>query len=98
MLPCVYYTFYYVLLLVTTICQYCLKDVHTRTKVHNHIAYRTKLCKTYYQTYIPDKNEDLINELERDESIRVKQLVKDGFSKLYSPFHVLKLSGPILKM
>jgi len=78
-----------------TYCYYCMKQFHTRTKVHNHIAYRSKLCASYYNHAIEDLDQNLINALEKEESARVKSIVALGHSKLYHPLPCVRIIGPV---
>ena len=78
-----------------THCYYCLKEFHTRTKVHNHVAYRSKFCMSYYEHAIDFCDPEIISKLESDETARVKTIVAKGHSKLYSPFPCGRVVGPV---
>ena len=45
--------------IVSNVCEYCLSDFHTRTKLHNHVAYRSVSCKSYYELAVPPGDEIL---------------------------------------
>ena len=81
--------------ILLTHCLYCCKEFHTRTKVHNHIAYRSKLCASYYNHAIKDLDETLIAKLEKEETARVKSIVAQGHSKLYHPLPCVRIIGPV---
>ena len=78
-----------------THCLYCCKEFHTRTKVHNHVAYRAKHCAEYYNHTIQDLDPELIHALETEETARVKKLVASGHSKLYHPSPCVRIIGPV---
>ena len=52
-----------------TICAFfCMKDFHTRTKLHIHIAYHGANCKTYYINCVQCIDRDAYLRLEQDEA------------------------------
>ena len=71
-----------------------MKEFHTHTKVHNHIAYRSKYCQAYYEHAIDTFDPAIIDELEVEETARVKSIVARGHSKLYSPYPCFRVIGP----
>jgi len=78
-----------------THCLYCCKEFHTRTKVHNHVAYRAKHCAAYYNHAIDDLDPELIKSLETAETARVRTIVAKGHSKLYHPYPCYQIIGPV---
>ena len=80
--------------IATTDCIFCLVDFHTRTKVHDHIAYRSTKCRNFYLEHMPDLDVEVYECLESDETIRVRALVVAGKRKNYHPVPCYRLSGP----
>lgn len=67
------------------VCCGCLKDLHTRTKVHHHVAYRSPRCRSLYDNF-PVISNELYDQMELAEGNKVKALKRDGISILYSCF------------
>lgn len=81
-------------LIAGTICAACLKNFHTRTKLHNHIAYRAAKCKVYYACMLPI-DPDLYIVLEADAAKDTKALRASGRSILYHPLETTRVCGPL---
>ena len=78
----------------TTHCLYCLKEFTTRTRIHDHIAYRSKCCLNYYLANVSDCDPTLVEALEVSESARVKALRATGRRDLFHPVRAFVLPGP----
>ena len=80
----------------TTHCLFCLLDFHTRTKIHDHVAYRSPKCRSFYDLHIVAIDNDLYESLEVFESVRVKALVATGKRKNWHPVPTCRIPGPRL--
>ena len=78
----------------TTHCLFRLVDFHTRTKLHDHVAYRSPKCLIFYALHIEAIDHDLYESLESVESIRVKALVAIGKRKNWHPVPSCRIPGP----
>ena len=77
-----------------TVCSVCCKDFRSRTRLHNHLAYRALFCGFHYASKC-DIPMDLFKELEAEEHLRLKPFLAAGRSKLYYPLPTVRISGPI---
>ena len=75
-----------------TVCVVCCKDFRSRTKLHNHVAYRAIRCGSYYAS-LADIPLELFNELEEKEYLRLKPFLAAGRSKLYHPLPTRVVPG-----
>ena len=80
--------------IITTHCLHCLKEFSTRTRIHDHIAYRSKVCQRYYLSCVSDCDPDLVASLESTEAARVKELRASGRKVLFHPVRAFILPGP----
>ena len=80
--------------IVTTHCLHCLKEFSTRTRLHDHIAYRSKVCQRFYLSCVLDCDPDLVASLESVEAARVKELRASGRKILFHPVRAFVLPGP----
>ena len=77
-----------------TICSSCMKNFHTRTKLHQHIAYRSAKCKVYHANMLPI-DPDLYTQLEAGAARDTKALRASGRSILYHPLETTRVCGPL---
>ena len=71
-----------------------MKNFHTRTKLHQHIAYRSAKCKAYHANMLPIDPE-LYTLLEAGAARDTKALRASGRSILYHPLETARVCGPL---
>ena len=81
--------------IVKTSCLCCMKQFHTRSKLHHHIAYLNKKCRRYYFEHVCDCDPEEVSILEDIETVNVRKLVKSGRSKIYHPLKPIRIPGPL---
>jgi hypothetical protein len=67
-----------------TRCQSCHTEFHTRTKLLNHVACRVHKCNLYYSN-LPDLGLELYEQLETQESQRIKKCTREGDNRNFYP-------------
>ena len=81
--------------IVKTSCLCCMKQFHTRSKPHHHIAYLNKKSRRYYFEHVCDCDPEEVSILEDIETVNVRKLVKSGRSKTYHPLKPIRIPGPL---
>ena len=81
--------------IVTTSCWSCMREFHTRSKLHHHIAYLNIKCRRCYLEHVGDCDPEEVSLLEELEAVNVRKLVKSGHSKIYHSLKPIRISGPL---
>jgi hypothetical protein len=78
-----------------TTCKCCMINYQTRSRIHHHVAYRSKRCLRFYQQVAVMEPEDEVESLEVAEALRVKAARNTGSNKLYFSQPSFRMPGPI---
>ena len=81
--------------IVKTFCLCCMKQFHTRSKLHHHIAYLNQKCRRYYLEQVVDCDPEEVSLFEEQETVLVRKLVKSSRSKIYHPLKPVRIPGPL---
>ena len=80
-----------------TVCPICLLDFHTRTRLLNHLKYRSKLCATtLLSSEVPLISRENADELDSKERDFHRALYARGQRRHKAKENVFRVPGPLL--